>query len=86
MGSASSSVKVNVRYFALLREESGLSSETIDTQAKDTGSLYLELKERFQFSLGKNQLKVAINDSFVDWQTNLKDGNEIIFVPPVAGG
>jgi molybdopterin converting factor subunit 1 len=86
VGSASSSVKVKVRYFALLREESGASSENIDTGAADAAALFAELKSRYKFSLDTSHLKVAVNNNFVDWHTSLKDGDEIVFVPPVAGG
>jgi molybdopterin converting factor subunit 1 len=86
VGSASSSVKVQVRYFALLREERGSGSENIDTSAANAAALYGELKSRYKFSLTIDHLKVAVNNNFVDWQTSLKDGDEIVFVPPVAGG
>jgi len=29
---------------------------------------------------------VAINEDFSDWNTPLKDGDELVFIPPVAGG
>jgi sulfur-carrier protein len=86
VGSASSSVKVQVRYFALLREERGSSNENINTSAANAAALYAELKSRHKFSLTIDHLKVAVNNNFVDWQTSLKDGDEIVFVPPVAGG
>jgi molybdopterin converting factor small subunit len=31
-------------------------------------------------------LKVAINGEFTDWSTPLADGDEVVFIPPVAGG
>ena len=32
------------------------------------------------------QLKVALNAEFSDWQTPLKHGDTVVFIPPVAGG
>ena len=32
------------------------------------------------------QLKVALNSEFSDWQTPLKHGDTVVFIPPVAGG
>jgi molybdopterin converting factor small subunit len=29
---------------------------------------------------------VAINAEFRDWQSPLKDGDSVVFIPPVAGG
>jgi molybdopterin converting factor small subunit len=31
-------------------------------------------------------LKVAINDEFAAWDTQLASGDTIVFIPPVAGG
>jgi molybdopterin converting factor small subunit len=31
-------------------------------------------------------LRVAINSEFGDWTAPLKDGDAVVFIPPVAGG
>jgi molybdopterin synthase sulfur carrier subunit len=77
---------VKVRYFALLREESGLSQETIQTSAATLSDLYEELKVRHHLSLPAGRLRVAVNDSFTSFADPVKDASEIVFVPPVAGG
>lgn len=79
-------LKVKISYFAILRDQSGLSSEVVETSAKTVQSLFDEMHARYQFSLGSKTLRVAINNCFVDWQTLLKDNDEVIFIPPVAGG
>ena len=49
------------------------------------GDLYEELDRRHAFPpLGR--LKVAVNDEFRDWSTPLRDGDMVVFIPPVAGG
>jgi len=77
---------VKVRYFALLREERGLAEETIETQAETLIDLYEELRARHGFALPASQLRVALKDEFVDFDTKIPNHADIILVPPVAGG
>ncbi|MFL6576785.1 MAG: MoaD/ThiS family protein, partial [Povalibacter sp.] len=77
---------VLVQYYALLREQAGRNEESIDTQAITAGELYGELQNRHPFHLAADQLKVAINDEFASWDTQLSSGDTIVFIPPVAGG
>jgi molybdopterin converting factor subunit 1 len=78
--------RLHLRYYALLREEAGMQSETVDTAAPTPASLYTELAARHGFRLPASQLRVAVNASFSDWEHALKDGDEVVFIPPVAGG
>jgi molybdopterin converting factor subunit 1 len=78
--------RVNLRYYALLREQAGRPSETVDTSAATPAALYAELAARHGFRLPASQLRVAVNAAFCDWQRQLDDGDEIVFIPPVAGG
>jgi molybdopterin converting factor subunit 1 len=78
--------RVNLRYYALLREQAGRQSEAVDTAAATPAALYAELAARHGFRLPASQLRVAVNAAFGDWQQPLEDGDEIVFIPPVAGG
>ena len=77
---------IHIRYYAILREQSGKSEETLTTGAATAAALFDELKSRYPFSLEASQLKVAINTEFRDWQTPLASGDKVVFIPPVAGG
>ena len=77
---------VRVQYYAILREQAGRSNETLDTSAATPAELFAELRQRHPFQLGPEQLKVALNSEFGDWQTPLKHGDTVVFIPPVAGG
>ena len=77
---------VEVQYYAILREQSGLPSESVDTLSDTPINLYQELAERHNFSLPLNLIKVAINDQFSPSHTKLKDKDVVVFIPPVAGG
>ena len=77
---------IYIQYYALLREERGLSQETILTEARSVQDLYLELKREFNFRLNVDILRVAINNEFKSWQTPLQNNDRVVFIPPVAGG
>lgn len=76
---------VRIQYYALLREQAGCGSEAVET-AGDAAALYDALAARHRFSLPRAQLKVAVNGEFADWARPLADGDEVVFIPPVAGG
>jgi molybdopterin-guanine dinucleotide biosynthesis protein A len=78
--------RLNVRYFAMLREQAGRSSEELHTQAATAADLYEELKTRRGLTMSKEYLRVAVNDEFGDWSAPLADGDTVVFLPPVAGG
>jgi molybdopterin converting factor subunit 1 len=79
-------MKLKIQYFALLREQAGCSQEDLDSAATTPAVLFAELRQRHPFSLGQEQLKVAINGEFGSWTQALADGDSIVFIPPVAGG
>lgn len=78
--------RVKVCYFAVLRELRGISEESLDTSAETVEQLYDELAVTHNFTLNKEIIKVAINDSFVPWKTILNPDDTVVFIPPVAGG
>jgi molybdopterin converting factor subunit 1 len=77
---------IHIRYYALLREERGLSEEAVKTVAQTPKELYKELSARHHFRLSDDVLKVAVNDAFQDWETPIKDSDTVVFIPPVSGG
>ena len=78
--------RLQLRYYALLREEAGRQSESVETAATTPATLYAELAARHGFRLPASQLRVAVNAAFADWERPLRDGDEVVFIPPVAGG
>jgi molybdopterin converting factor small subunit len=70
----------------VLREEAGRSDEAVDTAAATAADLYDELRGRYSFRLPRSQLRVAVNGEFADWGRALVEGDEVVFIPPVAGG
>ena len=78
--------KIHIQYYALLREERGLSRETVTTDAKTVQGLYQQLQAKYHFRLSPDILRVAINDEFVNWRSPLQSNDTVVFIPPVAGG
>jgi molybdopterin converting factor subunit 1 len=79
-------VSVHVRYFAMFREQSGLPGETVETTAASAAELYEELRARHGFTLSAARVRVAVNQEFVPMAAPFSENDEIVFVPPVAGG
>jgi molybdopterin converting factor subunit 1 len=77
---------IGVRYFAILREQRGLTEETLATGAATPGALYEELRARHGFTLPGDRVRAAVNDEFVAADAPLRDGDRVVFIPPVAGG
>jgi molybdopterin-guanine dinucleotide biosynthesis protein A len=81
-----SNKSVKVLYFAKLREERGLDEEDVETLACTAAGLYDELAFRHRLSLKLDSLRCARNGDFCEWNERLQANDEIVFIPPVAGG
>ena len=77
---------VHVQYFAILREQRGATEETVATPATSAAALYNELREKYRFTLPAERVRAAVNDEFVAADAPLREGDRIVFIPPVAGG
>lgn len=77
---------VKVYYFAMLREQAGRDEERRETNAATVHALYRELAEAYRLSVPVTALRAAVNDAFVGMDAELRDGDAVTFIPPVAGG
>lgn len=73
-------------YFASLRDRTGCAAETLASAAADPRALYAQIAERHGLSLAPERLRVAVNGEFAGWDRALRDGDEVVFLPPVSGG
>lgn len=78
--------RLHLRYYALFREQAGRGTETVESAAATPAELYAELAARHGFRLARSQLRVAVNTAFADWDRALAADDEVVFIPPVAGG
>ncbi len=83
-------MKIQVRYFASVREAIGLSGEQVETGAATLADLRMELVGRggaYAQALGTGRaLRTALNQTMADETTSLTEGAEVAFFPPVTGG
>lgn len=77
---------VCVRYFAVLRERRGLAEEQFETAVDTVGELIQELIAHHSLGLPPSLIRAAKGTDFVEADTPLNDGDELVLIPPVAGG
>jgi molybdopterin synthase sulfur carrier subunit len=83
-------MKINVRYFASVREALGTGSEAVETAAADLGALRDELIARGEphasvLARGR-AVRMALDQVMSGDGAELCDGSEVAFFPPVTGG
>lgn len=79
-------MKIKIKYYASLREETGCSEEYWETNCTKGDQLFEELCHKYHFSLKKDLLRLAINRQYRNFNDEISEGDEIVFIPPVAGG
>ena len=79
-------MKVNIEYFAKIREERGSSFDTLEVEPMSAKELYMLLKKKYKFSISFENLKVAVNEEFSSWDTMINENDTVVFIQPVAGG
>ena len=80
------SKKLNIHYYALLREKTGKTEEEIESFAATPFELYEDLAGEYGFPRDCRGIRVAINEEFQSMDTALCSGDCVIFIPQVAGG
>ena len=82
----SNSIKIQVIYFAILRELTGLDKETFSMrEGNEPDDVLSSINKRHEIDVGIN-FKIAVNDEFSDRDIELNDGDRLVFIPPVTGG
>lgn len=84
-------MKIQLKYFASIREALGQGGETLEVAATTVGALRDELIARggaYAQALARGKaVRVALNQAMVgDEATPLSEGAEVAFFPPVTGG
>ena len=77
---------ITVTYFAQLRELTGIGSEALKTDSVTPAGLFEEIRAKHNIPLKRKGMMVAVNGEFTDWTHPLTEGEEVVFIPPVAGG
>lgn len=84
------SIKVNLLYFASLREQLGCEMESLAIVSGATvGSVRAQLLERggkWGALADVRRIRAALNQEMCGEEARLGDGDELAFLPPVTGG
>ncbi|MCC3700975.1 molybdopterin synthase sulfur carrier subunit [Rouxiella badensis] len=80
---------IEVLFFAQVRELIGTGSVQVAAEFSDVEALRQSLctrGERWALALESGKLLVAVNQTLVEPDHSLKEGDEVAFFPPVTGG
>jgi molybdopterin converting factor subunit 1 len=85
---AISTIKVNVLYFAQVREATGIGAEeVILVKDSNVNNLISKIEENHPSILRlKENIQLAVNCNIGCKNLSLKEGDQIAVFPPVAGG
>jgi molybdopterin converting factor subunit 1 len=88
MGDEAARVEVGIRYFAMIREIVGRSSERRRVPENATvGALFDALiAEHPRLERVRPVTMLMVNQTYVDADHALRDGDEVALIPPVSGG
>ncbi|MEM1236530.1 MAG: molybdopterin converting factor subunit 1 [Pseudomonadota bacterium] len=83
-------MKIDVLYFAWVRERIGEGRETVETDAKTVTDLIAELRSRgAHYRLAfedTTALRVALDQELTDFDAPLEGVREVAIFPPMTGG
>lgn len=81
-------MNIRIRYFASLREITGQNEEMLslpdDTTVASMRDTLLVRYPRLQTVM--ERAVCAVNHHYVPVETVLREGDEVVFIPPVGGG
>ena len=81
-------MNVRLLYFAVLRDITGRSEADVSlTAGTRAGDVWQSLREQYpQLADYRKPPMIAVNESYAAPETILREGDELAFIPPVAGG
>lgn len=81
-------MRVTLRHFALIRETTGRATDELEIEPGLTiGGLFDRLAEEHpRLAPLKRSVMMMANQEYVAGDYALRDGDEVVFIPPVSGG
>lgn len=78
-------MQLKLLFFGVLTDVIGVSNLVFVTNATNTRTLNNNLHKDFP-ALKKYSYKIAVNQEIISEEIELKNGDEVSFLPPFAGG
>jgi molybdopterin synthase sulfur carrier subunit len=78
-------MRVELRFFAALRERMGARAERDVRPGTTVGGLWRTLVAEHP-AIGKVPVRFAVNERYVEASHRLAEDDEVAFFPPVSGG
>jgi len=84
----SGSISVTVKLFAAYQEAYGVSELMLELPPETTVALVLDqlINEHPELNQWRNLTRFGVNLQFVEPDTTLQNGDEVVLIPPVSGG
>lgn len=81
-------MNVRLLYFAVLRDITGKNETVVSLRdGVRAGDVWQSLREQYvQLADYRKPPMIAVNETYATPETILRDGDELAFIPPVAGG
>ena len=79
---------VTLKLFAIYQEAYGIPEKTLDLPSQTTVNQVLDqiLTEKPHLRQWQSVTRFGVNLTFVDGDTILQEGDELVLIPPVSGG
>lgn len=78
-------MKLSIKYFGMIAESAGRTEEVLDVDPETSvQELKIQQIEKYKIS-DPEAVQLAINQN-LDHNIKLKEGDEVAFLPPFAGG
>jgi len=80
-------IKLQLEHFAQLEAAIGLTKQEWKSYSRTAHGVWEELKMKYRMkSIDSKVLRPVINDELVGWDAIVKEGDQLSFLPPFAGG
>lgn len=78
---------IHIKIFAGLAADLGVSEDNLAYEMGETvHQTLVRLQQKHCKVLSITGVRAAVNHCFVPWDAVVTDGDEVAFIPPVAGG
>ncbi len=77
---------IKLEYFALFRTCTKKTEEIFQLEGQDPIDLFDQLSLLYRFPIARDRIHLVVNDEYAPWDKPLKQGDTVVFIPPVSGG